>query len=298
MWDKAPAVDGTPGAQYLQARGITADVARTAGVRYVDRWPHWVTDGEGGWQLEGTSRRVVFPIVDQAGELVGIQGRAIDAAHHGEKIVTRGSGGVFCSTGTFADVSASQCVVIVEAPIDALSLATASVRPVLATCGTSVPDWLPRALAFKQVVLGHDNDEPDRVGERAGDVAAMKAAPVFRSFGAIVERWRPALKDWNDVLLRYSAEVLRHELADDQVDQVDQSASTTTQQDIDDVAQVDNGVANHVLANPEMTDPGWIEIRDPVTGERFEIEAASCPPSWRASDTKETYQRQLWGHPP
>src|SRR5579859_568331 len=42
-------------ATYL-GRGITADVARAAGVRYVDRWPH-LTDGHGGWQLDGTSRR-------------------------------------------------------------------------------------------------------------------------------------------------------------------------------------------------------------------------------------------------
>jgi hypothetical protein len=54
----------------------------------------------------------------------------------------------------------------------------------------------------------------------------------------------------------------------------------------------DQGLDKHT------TEPGWIEIRDPITGERFEIEATSCPPSWRASETKETYQRQLWGHPP
>jgi hypothetical protein len=35
---------------------------------------------------------------------------------------------------------------------------------------------------------------------------------------------RPALKDWNDVLMRYGSEVLRRELADDQVDDVEQLA--------------------------------------------------------------------------
>ncbi len=239
---------------------------------------------------------MVFPIVDQDGELVGIQGRAIDAAHHGEKVVTRGSGGVFCSTGTFADAVRNQRVVIVEAPIDALSLATAGVRPVPATRGTSGPDWLPRTLAFKLVVLGHDDDEPDQFGERPGDAAALKAAPVFRSFGAIVERWRPALKDWNDVLMQYGSEVLRHELADDQAGDVAQPALAAMAQIVEDHAAVnddgDQGLDNHT------TEHGWIEIRDPITGERFEIEAASCPPSWRASETKETYQRQLWGHPP
>ena len=298
MWNKAPSVAGTLGERYLLARGITADVARAAGVRYVDRWPHWVTDGADGWQLDGTSRRVVFPIVDQAGQLVGIQGQAIDPEHHGEKVVTRGSGGVFSTTGGVEDVATGQRVVIVEAPIDALSLATAGVRAVLATCGTSVPDWLSRALAFKQIVLGHDNDEPDRLGERPGDAAALKAAPVFRSFGAIVERWRPALKDWNDVLMRYGSQVLRRELADDQADDVEQlaPAAMAQGQDVEEIAPVDND--GDLELDNQTTEPGWIVIRDPVTGEQFEIEAASCPPAWRASETRQTYQRQLWGHPP
>ncbi len=53
-----------------------------------------------------------------------------------------------------------------------------------------------------------------------------------------------------------------------------------------------------MLANPEITEPGWIPILDPVTRETYKIEIASCPPSWRAPETKETYQRQLFGHPP
>jgi hypothetical protein len=292
MWNKAPLVAGTPGEHYLQARGITVDVARKAGVRYVDRWPHWVKDNTGEWQLDGTSRRVMFPIVDQAGELVGIQGRAIDAAHHGEKVVTRGSGGVFCSTGTFADASVSQHVVIVEAPIDALSLAKAGVRPVLATCGTSVPDWLPRALAFKQVALGHDNDEPDQAGERPGDAAALKAAPVFRSFGAIVERWRPALKDWNDVLMRYGSEVLRRELGDDQVDDVDAT---------DVVREVQGRLPREDVAVRQASNPASIEIRDPFTDEWIEIDATICPESWRRQAELEVTRRNerqgLWKPP-
>ena len=100
------------------------------------------------------------------------------------------------------------------------------------------------------------------------------------------------------MLVRYGIEVLRRELAYDQVDDVEQPATVATAQDLENRAQVDNDRAEHGLANQHMTEPGWIEIPYPVSGERFEIEAASCPPSWRAPETKETYQRQLWGHPP
>jgi hypothetical protein len=41
-----------------------------------------------------TSRRVVFPIVDKVGELIGIQGRKIAAGEHGEKMLTNGHGGI------------------------------------------------------------------------------------------------------------------------------------------------------------------------------------------------------------
>jgi hypothetical protein len=92
-----------------------------------------------------------------------------------------------------------ECVAIVEAPIDALSLAAVGI-PALATQGTSCPDWLPLALAFKTVLLAHDNDELDVYGQRAGDLAAAGLVPALRSYGAEPERWRPRAKDWNQDL--------------------------------------------------------------------------------------------------
>lgn len=54
----------------------------------------------------------------------------------------------------------TQRVAIVEVPIDALSL-TAIGGPPLATQGTSWLAWLPLALAFRKVLLAHDNEEPN-----------------------------------------------------------------------------------------------------------------------------------------
>ena len=117
-----------------------------AGVRYLDRWGHWTRDERGEWHLEGTSRRVVFAIVDKVGDLIGIQGRKIADGDYGEKMLTNGRGGIFVA-GTIWPLDQVECVAIVEAPIDALSLAAAG-KPTLATQGTSCPDWLPLALAF------------------------------------------------------------------------------------------------------------------------------------------------------
>jgi len=121
-------------------------------------------------------------------------------------VLTRGDliAGVFRSS---QDALAQSLVVIVEAPIDALSLAAAGV-PAIALCGTAIPRWLPSSVAFRRVVLAFDAD-------KAGDEATTKAASEFRTFGCSVERWRPSLKDWNEVLLAHGSEKLRQALLAD-----------------------------------------------------------------------------------
>ena len=190
-----------PGAEYLASRGIDLVVARACGARYLKSWPHWERTGTGGWSLRATSRRVVFPVLDAAGELVAIQGRAISPSEYGPKVITRGDlgAGVFC---TSLQALQAETLVIVEAPIDALSLATAGCQAI-AVCGTSIPQWLPPLLVFRNVLLGFDADE-------AGDRVSARAAEEFSSYGCTVERWRPALKDWNEVLVAGGLEELRH----------------------------------------------------------------------------------------
>jgi hypothetical protein len=217
-WDQAVPVAGTPGETYLASRGIPVEIATAAGVRYLDRWGHWTRNEDGEWHLEGTSRRVVFPIVDKVGELIGIQGRKIAAGEQGEKMLTNGHGGIFVA-GAVWPLDQVECVAIVEAPIDALSLAAAGI-PALATQGTSCPDWLPLALAFKSVLLAHDNDEPDGNGQRAGDMAAAGLVPALRSYGAEPERWRPRTKDWNQDLQDLGLEGLHRMIAGESVSEL------------------------------------------------------------------------------
>jgi len=205
-WDHAVRVAGTPGESYLASRGIPIDIATLAGVRYLERWEHWSRDERDNWRLEGTSQRVIFPILAKTGELIGIQGRKIADGEHGEKMLTNGRGGIFVA-GTTWPVEVER-VAIVEAPIDALSLAAIGIAA-LATQGTSWPDWLPLSLAFKKVLLAHDNDEPNADGQRAGDLAAASLVPALRSYGAEPKRYPPLSKDWNQDLQDLGLEHLR-----------------------------------------------------------------------------------------
>ena len=64
-------------------------------------WEHRCRDKEGQYQLEGTDRRVVFPITDADGECITLHGRAIDAQHFGSPKISKGdkSLGVFQTAG-------------------------------------------------------------------------------------------------------------------------------------------------------------------------------------------------------
>lgn len=110
----------------------------------------------------------MFPVYDRVGDLVAIQGRVIGTEEYGPKVLARGDliAGVFFRSSQ--DALAQSLVVIVEAPIDALSLAAAGV-PAIALCGTAIPRWLPSSVAFRRVVLAFDAD-------KAGDEATTKVA--------------------------------------------------------------------------------------------------------------------------
>jgi DNA primase len=129
---------------------------------------------------------------------VRVQLRALDLNHLGRKVKAGGGGGVF-ATRRLAEALRQGRVAVVEAPVDALSLTTAGVDAV-AVGGSFVPEWLVEALGGNEVLLGFDNDVPDRSGRRAGDAAAERLADQLWDAGPEPNRARPSLKDWNDVL--------------------------------------------------------------------------------------------------
>jgi DNA primase len=181
-----PAVDVPAARRYLAQRGITTETAAICKVCYS---PDWYG-----------RPAVCFPVRDRAGVLVAAHARYIDGRTE-PKCRTAGD----LRLGTYATPGAFEAprLVVCEAPIDALSLFQVGV-PAVALCGTSEPAWLPTVAAFRQVVMAFDADA-------AGDAAAAKLAPVLRSFGATVERWRPPApaKDWNELLIDQGKDALR-----------------------------------------------------------------------------------------
>jgi hypothetical protein len=175
-WKKSANLSDSPGAAYLQQRAIPAALARLAGVRYSPRW----------------YRRpaVLFPICDQDGNLVAVSGRFI-RERNGLKTMTGGtkSLGVFSTPGAWK----SKVIAVVEGPMDALSLAFCQL-PAVAMMGTSWPEWLPEAIASKQVLIATDADT-------AGEEVAGRLLEALAADTPHGVRLRPPIgKDWNDVL--------------------------------------------------------------------------------------------------
>ena len=188
-WNAALTLEGTPGESYLLKRGVPLAVAEVGAVRFARSWFGHAA--------------VVFPIKNRQGELVAAQGRGVS----GSAKLTSGPKreGIFQAPALKShsarpnDVfhpldSTVPALILTEAPIDALSLATCGF-PALALCGTSGPDWLHIVCGLRRVLMAFDADE-------AGDQAAIAIGHRLQSFGAKCRRLIPPYgKDWNEALL-------------------------------------------------------------------------------------------------
>lgn len=172
----------TPGAGYLEKRGIPWDLAMLAGVRFSADWYG--------------RPAVVFPVRDGAGALVAAQGRYIQAD---AKPKVRDCGakklGIFSTVGAWDGDE----VILCEAPIDALSL-TVGGYPAIAALGCQLAEFVADRTALRRVLVATDADE-------AGDRAAAEWAVALQASCARCLRLRPpAGVDWNALLLRLGAE--------------------------------------------------------------------------------------------
>lgn len=177
---------GSRGEAYLSGRGLPLEVCQSANVKWS---PSWLG-----------RPAVVFPIYDDRGALVAAQGRYTDGREDPKaRTLGRKKSGLFLTGGFWEQVRKGAPIIVTEAPIDALSLATCGF-PALALCGKSGwPQWLPIKCAFKEVVLAFD-------GDAAGEDGAAKLLPILESLGAKTRRVAPEeAKDWNEMLAKRGA---------------------------------------------------------------------------------------------
>jgi hypothetical protein len=191
---RAVSLQGTPGAAYLERRGIPCQLASSADVRFL-------ADCDG-------RPAVVVLLRDAHGSGTALHARYLEHTRSQNKMLTFGvRGGVIAVLPQWR----ADPLILVEGLFDALSLAVCGYASI-ATIGRWA-DWLPGFAARRTVWLAFD-------GNRPGDALAHSAAALLCD--SQVRRLRPPdrCKDWNTALVKRGpaqvARALRASLAADE----------------------------------------------------------------------------------
>lgn len=188
----------TPGYTYMKQRGISEETLNKFGIGYADEawdslYQHMVSLGisekklmELGLISKSKGRyydkfrgRVIFPILNTSGKVIGFGGRIIGQGE--PKYLNSQESGVFQKkynlyglnlTGN--DVRKENAIVLVEGYMDVVSLYQHGVRNVSASLGTALTENQARLLKryTKNVVLSYDADE-------AGQNAALRGLDIL-----------------------------------------------------------------------------------------------------------------------
>lgn len=183
---------------YLATRGLSSPDAlallTASGVRFAPDFGR--REATETVKASSGTASVVFPLRDAKGKLIAAQGRFLKPWSSGQKFHTLGDklAGVFATHGAMEIMQKGGPVALVEAPLDAVTLALAGV-PAIALCGCNgLPQWLQRKACGRHWLIAFDADE-------AGDRAAEKIGEALRTLGGHVQRLKPTeAKDWNEAL--------------------------------------------------------------------------------------------------
>jgi DNA primase len=179
--------------EYLKRRGLSGEVAARFGIGYApDAWQNleavvsnykeaslvatgMVIEGEGDKRYDRFRDRIMFPIVNVRGQVIGFGGRILDKGEpkylNSPETTLFEKGhelyGLFQAQKT---IRTKQCVIVVEGYMDVVALAQHGVEYAVATLGTATTPYHVQKLLrmSEQVVFCFD-------GDRAGQKAAWRA---------------------------------------------------------------------------------------------------------------------------
>jgi DNA primase len=201
----------TPDVSYMEKRGFSEELLREYEVGFY----------KGRTQNSFMRNRIIFPIRDHEGALVGFTGRSvIDSAEERERLDVRkwfNSSSLHLSAylpkalllynaHRAADVVRGKPLILVEGPIDALSLLRAGIRNVCAVFGASMSkeqEMLIRQMGIRSIIPLFDNDD-------AGNKCIGKIKRRFgdRDIIQVVDIALPDGKDPGDLTVEEAKEIL------------------------------------------------------------------------------------------
>ena len=217
--------------RYLQQRGLTGQIAKTFGLGWStsDRqslgkvFPHYddpilvesglVIESEDGRRYDRFRERVMFPIRNVKGEIVGFGGRIIGKGE--PKYLNSPETPVFSKGnelyGLFearAAIRSQGCVIVVEGYMDVVGLTQLGVANAVATLGTATtPMHIQKLLrASDKIIFSFDGDS---AGRRAAWRALQTCLPLLRDDISIRFLFLPTEHDPDSYIRQFGAEAFK-----------------------------------------------------------------------------------------
>ena len=217
--------------RYLKERGLTGEIARDFGIGWsgTDRqglgkvFGHYddpvlveaglVIESEDGRRYDRFRERVMFPIRNVKGEIVGFGGRIIGKGE--PKYLNSPETPVFSKGnelyGLFearSAIRAEGCVIVVEGYMDVVGLAQLGVRNAVATLGTATtPQHVQKLLrSSDRIIFSFDGD---KAGRRAAWRALTACLPLLRDDISIRFLFLPAEHDPDSYIRQFGSEAFR-----------------------------------------------------------------------------------------
>ncbi|MCQ2554498.1 MAG: DNA primase [Clostridia bacterium] len=191
-----------PGYTYMKSRKIEDAILKKFGIGYADESYHsmgeafkdkadrntlidiGILNEKGYDKFRG---RVIFPIFNASGKVVGFTGRTINGSepkylNSPENIVFSKKNNLYGINLAKQDIGKEGYAILVEGNVDVISLYQAGIRNVVATCGTALNENQARLLRkyTKNIVLSYDSDN-------AGRNASLKGIEVLTKEGLNVK---------------------------------------------------------------------------------------------------------------
>ena len=217
--------------RYLKERGLTGEIARDFGIGWsgTDRqglgkvFGHYddpalveaglVIESEDGRRYDRFRERVMFPIRNVKGEIVGFGGRIIGKGE--PKYLNSPETPIFSKGnelyGLFearSAIRAEGCVIVVEGYMDVVGLAQLGVRNAVATLGTATtPQHVQKLLrASDRIIFSFDGD---KAGRRAAWRALTACLPLLRDDISIRFLFLPPEHDPDSYIRQFGSEAFR-----------------------------------------------------------------------------------------
>ena len=166
---------------------------------------------ERGTYFDAFRNRVMFPIIDVAGNVIAFGGRVLDDSkpkykNSSDTPVFKKSRNLFALN--FARLSGAESMILCEGYMDVIAMHAAGFTNAVATLGTAITAEQARMLSryTKKVIISYDADE-------AGQKAAMRAVKLLSDVGLDVTILKvPGAKDPDEYINTFGADKFRQVL--------------------------------------------------------------------------------------